>query len=103
MTLLGLLYAIAFMSPIVMSLKACVNQAWWVWVIGALVGIGVGTLNVVIWRKSFLVFERKSLSCADADAKSNSVISNIMILCMIAWIISSVIISSGIMQNFSGK
>jgi hypothetical protein len=103
MTLLGLLYVIAFISPIVMSLKTCVDHPWWVWVIGSIVGVGGGTLNVIIWRKLFLFFERKSISNADPDSESNSAISNIMILGMIAWIIFSVAISSEIMQSLVGK
>jgi hypothetical protein len=98
MTLLGILYVIAAISPIVMSLKACVEHPWWVWVIGTIVGVLVGTLNVVIWRHLFLAFERKLISRAESGDKINLIISNLMVIGMIAWIILSVAISSRIMH-----
>jgi len=100
MTLLGLLFVIAAISPIVMSLKACVDHPWWVWFIGPIVGVVVGSLNVVIWRQLFLVLERKLISGANSGAKPNSIILNLMVIGMIAWIIFSVAISSGIMGAF---
>jgi hypothetical protein len=103
MTLLGLLYIIAFLSPIIVSLKACTDHPWSVWVIGSLVGTGIGILNILIWRKSFLIFDRNSIVKVDSYRKSNAAISNIMIFGMIVWIICSVAASSAIMKNFMGK
>jgi predicted transporter len=103
MTLLGLLYVIAAISPIVMSLKACIEHPWWVWGIGTIVGVVIGFLNIMIWRMVFRVFEQRLNSRADSGSELNSISLNLIVIGMIAWVVFSVAMSSEIMHSIIRK
>lgn len=101
MTGLVLLFCgIGIASPIVVVLRTCVGHPWWVWVIGMVVGLAMGTLNVAIWRKIILICDPKSVS--GEESKPDTIKVNSLFLVGFFGMVISVAMTSELMAILAG-